>query len=193
MPHKIVLSDAAIEFLRSMDEKSKSICKKNLEKLSSPYPGKGIGDKEKIVVAGEVKAVERLTELAKEKGAKRSMILPVSAPFHCKMLKPAGDKLKVELENIHISEMKIPVISNVTGNVITNSSEVKELLVRQVSSPVRWEDCVNKMIELGVDTFIEIGPGKVLSGFVKKISKEVTVLNVEDMASLNNVFAVLNK
>jgi len=142
-----------------------------------------------IVIAGEVKAVEKACEAAKAKGAKRTVMLPVSAPFHCVMLKPAGDKLAKELENVEINEMQIPVISNVTADYIASKEKIKELLVQQVSSPVKWEDSVRRMISDGVDTFIEIGPGKALSGFIKKINKDVKVLNVEDMESLNNTLA----
>ncbi|MCX7749778.1 MAG: ACP S-malonyltransferase [Clostridia bacterium] len=144
-----------------------------------------------VVVAGEVKAVERVVELSKEKGAKRSMVLPVSAPFHCSMLKPAGERLAVELEKIQLSDLKIPVVTNVTAEYITDKGLVKDLLIRQVSSPVRWEDSVRKMIESGVDTFVEFGPGKTLSGFVKKINKEVKTLNVENMESLNKTIQEL--
>ena len=145
-----------------------------------------------VVVAGEIKAIERVVELAKEKGARRSMILPVSAPFHCSMLKPAGDKLSAELEKIPLNDMVIPVVTNVTAEYITNRDKVKELLVRQVSSSVKWEECVKAMISDGVDTFVEIGPGQVLSGFVKKINRQVITLNVEDIDSLKNTLEKLN-
>lgn len=144
-----------------------------------------------IVVAGEVKAVEKVVELAKEAGAKRAMLLPVSAPFHCSMLKPAGDKLAEELDKVKFSDMKIPVVTNVTAEYILDKSLVKDLLIRQVSSPVRFEESIRKMIDDGVDTFVEIGPGKTLIGFVKKINKDVKTLNVEDVASLNNTLAEL--
>lgn len=144
-----------------------------------------------IVVAGEVKAVEKVVELCKEKGAKRSMVLPVSAPFHCSMLRPAGEKLAVELEKIELKDMNVPVVTNVTAEYIQEKSRVKELMVRQVSSSVLWENSVRKMIEDGVETFVEIGPGKVLSGFVKKISKEAKTLNVEDIESLNKTLQEL--
>ena len=137
------------------------------------------------VVAGEVKAVEKMIELAKEKGAKRSMLLPVSAPFHCSLLKPAGEKLAAELEKIELREMEIPVVSNVTAGIVDSISDIKDLLIKQVSSPVRWEESIAAMLEKGVDTFVEIGPGKVLSGFVKKISREARVFNIEDIDSLN--------
>lgn len=139
-----------------------------------------------IVVSGEVAAVEKCCELAKEKGAKRALMLPVSAPFHCALLKGAGEKLAKELENVEIKDMQIPVITNVTADYVKSKDDIKPLLIEQVSNSVLWEDTIRKMIEDGVDTFVEIGPGKTLSGFVKKVSKDVRVFNVEDMASLNN-------
>ena len=119
------------------------------------------------------------------------MLLNVSAPFHCSLLKPAGEKLSRELENVVINKMNIPVVTNVTGKIIGSEAEIKDLLVKQVSTSVLWEDCVRTLIESGADTFIEIGPGKVLSGFIKKIDKRVRVLNVEDKASLDNVLIAL--
>lgn len=137
-----------------------------------------------ISIAGEIKAVEKAMELCTEKGAKRAILLAVSAPFHCSMLKPAGDKLAAELKNVEFAEFKIPLIANATGQIIDSSANIKELLIKQVSSPVLWENSIKLMLEKGVDTFIEIGPGKVLGGFVKKISKEARIFNIEDMNSL---------
>lgn len=145
-----------------------------------------------IVIAGEIAAVEKAMELSKEKGAKRAILLPVSAPFHCSMLKGAGEKLAVELENIEIKDMNIPLITNVTAKVIENKDDIKSLLIKQVSSSVLWEDSINTMLEMGIDTFIEIGPGKVLSGFIKKINKDVKILNVENMESLENTLNELS-
>jgi len=144
-----------------------------------------------IVIAGETAAINEAVRLATEKGAKRAMLLNVSAPFHCSLLKPAGEKLAKELEGVEIKEMNIPVVTNVRGKIIESHDQIKELLINQVSRPVLWEDCVRTLIQNGVDTFIEVGPGKVLSGFIKKIDKEVKVLNVEDIASLNNTVAAL--
>lgn len=144
-----------------------------------------------ITVAGEVKAVEKALEIAKEMGAKRAMLLAVSAPFHCSMLKPAGDKLAAELERVTLGDMQIPVVTNVTAEYIIDKDKVKDLLIRQVSSSVLFEDSIRNMIEDGVDTFVEIGPGKVLSGFVKKINKEMKTLNVEDIESLNKTLQEL--
>ncbi len=144
-----------------------------------------------IVIAGEVAAIEKACEIAKEKGAKRALILPVSAPFHCSMLKPAGEKLAKELDCIEMKEMNIPVIANVNAEYIENKGQIKELLVEQVSSSVRWEESVRKMIADGVDTFIEVGPGKALSSFLRKIDKSCTMLNVQDMASLEKTLSKL--
>lgn len=144
-----------------------------------------------IAIAGEKAPVEKASELCKEKGAKRTILLPVSAPFHCSLLKPAGEKLAAELENITLNDIQIPVVTNVTAEFITDKSVVKELLVNQVSKSVLWENCIRAMIDKGVDTFIEIGPGKVLNGFLKKINKDVIALNVEDLESLNKTLEAL--
>lgn len=142
-----------------------------------------------ISIAGEVKAVEKAMELCTGRGAKRALLLAVSAPFHCSMLRPAGEKLMTELENIVFNDFEIPVVANVTADVVRSHGEIKELLARQVSSPVLWEDSIRFMLDRGVDTFIEIGPGKVLSGFVKKIDKEARSYNIEDLASLEKTLA----
>lgn len=139
-----------------------------------------------IVISGQTAAVQKASEIAKEKGAKRAIILEVSAPFHCSLLKPAGDKLAEVLKGVNINEPAIPVIANVTAKELSNPEEIHRLLIEQVSSPVRWEECVRRMIEMGADTFIEVGPGKALSGFVKKISRDVKVMNVEDAQSLES-------
>lgn len=144
-----------------------------------------------IVVSGEVNAVEKCCEIAKEKGAKRALIMPVSAPFHCSMLIGAGEKLQRELDSVTVSDMNIPVITNVTADYVPSKDDIKPLLVRQVSSSVRWEDSIRKMIADGVDTFIEIGPGKTLSGFLRRIDKTKASYNVEDMASLEKTLAGL--
>ena len=140
-----------------------------------------------ITVAGEKAAVEYACEIAKEKGAKRAMLLPVSAPFHCSMLKGAGEKLARELEHVTVSDLQVPLITNVTGSYVGSKDEIKDLLIRQVSSSVLFEASLRRMLEDGVDTFIEIGPGKALSGFVKKITREAAVYNVEDMASFEKL------
>ena len=137
-----------------------------------------------ITVAGETAAVEKACEIAKEMGAKRALMLPVSAPFHCEMLTGAGEKLAKEMKNVSFGEMKIPLITNVTADYVKSADDIKPLLVKQVSSSVLWEKSINRMLADGVDTFIEVGPGKALSGFMKKINKEALVYNVEDLKSL---------
>ncbi|HHU74722.1 MAG TPA: ACP S-malonyltransferase [Clostridiales bacterium] len=139
-----------------------------------------------IVIGGEIKAVDEAGKLAKEKGAVKVIDLPVSAPFHTSMLKPAAEKLKVVLNSVEIGQLKYPVISNVTADFIQNQNQVKELLYQQVMNSVLWEQSIRKMIEFGVTKFIEIGPGRTLSGFVKKIDRRLSVLNVEDTNSLMN-------
>ena len=139
-----------------------------------------------IVIGGEIRAVDEAARLAKEKGAMKTIDLAVSAPFHTSMLKPAADRLKLELELLQLGELMTPVICNVNADYITHSVQVKELLYRQVMSSVLWEQTIRKMIVDGVTDFIEIGPGKTLSGFVKKIDRGLNIYNVEDIASLEN-------
>lgn len=137
-----------------------------------------------VVIAGNAGAVERAMKLAKDKGAKRALPLPVSAPFHCALMVPAGERLKAVLDAVEVHTMKFPVISNVEAKANDDVSRVKALLVEQVSGTVRWEESVQNMAGLGVDRYIEIGPGKVLAGLIKRIAKGSTVQNVEDCAGV---------
>lgn len=137
-----------------------------------------------IVIGGEIRAVDEAARLAKEKGAMKTVGLSVSAPFHTSMLKPAAEKLKIEMQQMSLGNLQIPVISNVNADYIGSSDEVKELLYRQVMCSVLWEQTIRKMINDGVRNFVEIGPGKTLSSFVKKIDRGLGIYNVEDRASL---------
>lgn len=141
-----------------------------------------------IVIAGDKEAVEKAAELVKEKGAKRAVMLNVSGPFHTSLLEPAAIKLNEELNKIQLNDMSIPVITNLTAEIVEDKSQVIDILTKQVMNPVKWEQSVYKMIELGVDTFVEMGPGKTLSSFVKKAAKEagaeVAIYNVEDLKTL---------
>lgn len=137
-----------------------------------------------IVIAGHAAAVDRAIALAKEKGAKKAMPLPVSAPFHCALMQPAGEQLKTVLDEINLEELLIPVVTNVEACANTDSSRVKSLLVTQVSAPVRWDSSVRYMIDQGVERFVEIGPGKVLCGLIKRIERRIPTANVENIASL---------
>jgi [acyl-carrier-protein] S-malonyltransferase len=137
-----------------------------------------------VVIAGHATAVERAMELAKGQGAKRALPLPVSAPFHCSLMVSAGERLAQILSAVEVRPMDIPVITNVEAAPNDDVSRVKELLVSQVSAPVRWDESVLKMSELGVERYIEIGPGKVLSGLIKRIVKGASVSNIEDLSGL---------
>lgn len=137
-----------------------------------------------IVIAGHASAVNRAIEIARGKGYRKAMLLPVSAPFHCALMQPAADRLKAVLAGLSYQQMLLPVVTNVEARANDDCSRVQELLVTQVCAPVLWEQSVNAMIQSGVTRFIEIGPGKVLSGLVKRISKDVQLANVEDRTSL---------
>ncbi|SKA78112.1 [acyl-carrier-protein] S-malonyltransferase [Clostridium sp. USBA 49] len=144
-----------------------------------------------IVIGGEIAAVEAASKIAKERGAK-VIPLSVSAPFHTSMLESAAEKLKEELKNVELNNINIPYITNVTAQYVEETSEIKGLLEKQVKSSVLWENSIRRMLEDGVDTFVELGPGKVLSGFIKKINRKVKVLNVEDLKSLEKTLEILN-
>lgn len=146
-----------------------------------------------IVISGTAKGVEEAGTKAKEAGAKRVLPLVVSGPFHSSLMKPAAGQLKEELDNVKMNDAKIPVIANVTAEPMSEAAVIKEKLIEQLYSPVLWEDSVKKMIELGVDTFIEMGPGKVLSGLVKKISRTAAVYSVSDEESAAAVIEALKE
>lgn len=144
-----------------------------------------------IVISGTVAAVEEAGEKLKEAGAKRVLPLNVSGPFHSGLLKPAGDKLYEYLRNIEIKKPTIPYVANYTAEFVYDDKDIKELLRNQVFGSVRFEQSIRNMLKEGVDTFIEIGPGKVLSGFVKKIDKEAKVYSIETVEDMNNVIKEL--
>jgi [acyl-carrier-protein] S-malonyltransferase len=139
-----------------------------------------------IVIAGHAAAIDRAIPILKERGAKRAVKLNVSAPFHCALMKPAQDRLAADLEEISFADLTVPVITNVDAKPVNRGADARESLVRQVSSPVRWLESVEFLINQGVQTFIEIGPGKVLSGLVRQINRDVRCVNVEDAASLHS-------
>lgn len=137
-----------------------------------------------IVIAGRQAAVVKAAEMMKEKGAKRAVMLPVSAPFHSSLMEPAAARLAQELAKIEIKEPVIPVVTNVNGQVVKQADVIRNMLSQQAKSPVLWENCVNSMVRVGAQVFVEVGPGKTLTGFIKKIAKDAVALNVEDQASL---------
>lgn len=139
---------------------------------------------EQTVISGEADAVKRAVELASQAGAKRATILAVSAPFHCALMMPAQEKLAHDLKKIHFDNLRVPLVTNVDADTTESGEAAREALVRQVSTAVRWEESVRLLIEEGVNTFVEVGPGKVLSGLLRQIERSVATLNVEDEKSL---------
>jgi len=150
-----------------------------------------INSPSQTVIAGHKSAVERAVELAKKRGIKRAVMLAVSAPFHCELMKPAAVRLAPALAETEFADLKVPLVTNVDAAIITSGSEAREALVRQVTSSVRWSESVTRLIDQGVTRFIEIGPGKVLSGILRQMSREAEILNVEDAQSLERTVAAL--
>ena len=139
-----------------------------------------------IVIAGHSNAVQRAIERVKQEG-KRATLLPVSAPFHSPLMKPAGARLERALEEITVRDLNVPVVTNVEAEINTSKDRVKPLLVAQVSSPVRWEESMRRMIKEGIEQVLEIGPGKVLSGLMKRIDPKIEIKNIEDIQTLKKV------
>lgn len=144
-----------------------------------------------VVIAGHAAAVDRASELCKARGARRAVRLPVSAPFHCALMGPAQSRLAADFERLAFADLALPLVNNVDARTVSSAAEVREGLVRQVSGVVRWQECVERLVAEGVSTFVEVGPGAVLAGLVKKIAKQARVLNVEDPASLEQAAAAL--
>lgn len=144
-----------------------------------------------IVISGEIEALKKAMERCTEKGAKRVVELQVSGAFHTTLLNEASEKLLEELESISMNKPVVDILTNVTGNKLEEHENIKEILMKQIKNPVQWEKTIKNMIEAGVEIFIEIGPSKTLSGFVKKIDRSMKVLNVEDLGSLKNMLKEL--
>ncbi len=146
-----------------------------------------------IVIAGAAAAVGRAVELAKARGAKRAIPLKVSAPFHCALMQPAQERLALDLDALAIQDPAIPLVNNADARIVRTATEVRKGLKRQVTAPVRWEQSMRLLRQEGVDLFIEVGPGKVLSGLMRQIDRQAECLHVEDLVSLNEVLARLGK
>lgn len=144
-----------------------------------------INSPSQIVIAGNAEAIDRACEILKEKGAKRAIKLNVSAPFHCALMMPAQEKLAEDLKKLDYGNFLFPIVQNIDAQTNIDSAKVCNALTQQVSNPVRWLQSVENLVKLGVDTFVEVGAGKVLSGLVKQINREVRLLNVENTESLN--------
>jgi [acyl-carrier-protein] S-malonyltransferase len=164
-------------------EKVAAVCEEAAQgEVCSPA---NINSPEQIVISGNTAAVERGAKLADERGAKRARVLPVSAPFHCSLMKPAQDRLEGDLNKLKMQKPVYPVACNVEASLVSDELRARATLVGQVTGAVKWEQCMRLLIEQGVETFIEIGPGKVLCGLMRQIDRSKTCLNVGDEASLN--------
>src|SRR5271156_1802752 len=165
------------------------ICKKAAENdVVSPA---NLNSPEQTVISGSAAAVKRAVEIASQSGAKRAVILPVSAPFHCGLMAPSQNRLEQDLRAATFAALRFPVVTNVDAETIASGEEARDALIRQVTQPVRWLDSVREMIESGVTVFVEVGPGKVLTGLLRQIDRSVRVFNVEDSASLQSTMEKL--
>jgi len=144
-----------------------------------------------VVIAGTTAAVARAVEVAKGRGAKRAILLNVSAPFHCALMRPAQDRLSVDLDATPFQDPKVPLVNNVDAQVVTAAPAVREGLKKQVTAPVRWEESIRRLRAEGVEVFVEVGPGKVLSGLVRQVDRAAQCWRVEDSATLSEVMAHL--
>jgi [acyl-carrier-protein] S-malonyltransferase len=157
-------------------------CKRAAEgKVCSPA---NLNSPEQTVISGHADAVKRAVEIASQLGAKRAVILPVSAPFHCALMMPAQERLEKDLRKLEIAALRVPLVTNVDADTETSGEEARDALIRQVTMPVRWEESVRELIDEGVKTFVEVGPGRVLTGLLRQIERSVGALNVEDEKSL---------
>ena len=152
-----------------------------------------INSSEQVVISGNAAAVERATKLADERGAKKAVRLPVSAPFHCSLMKPAQDRLEADLNNLKLGQPAYPVACNVDAELVTDDLRARDTLVRQVTGPVKWNQCVHLLISKAAHTFIEVGPGKVLWGLMRQIDRSKTCLMVSDDATLEKTLTALAK
>jgi [acyl-carrier-protein] S-malonyltransferase len=158
------------------------VCKRAAEgQICAPA---NLNSPEQTVISGHAGAVKRAVEIASQLGAKRAVILPVSAPFHSALMMPAQEKLAGDLAKTEFRDLRFPLVTNVDADTITKGEEARDALVRQVSMPVRWEESVRLLIDEGVNTFVEVGPGRVLTGLLRQIERSVAALNIEDEKSL---------
>ena len=150
-----------------------------------------VNSAQQIVIAGHRMAVERAVKVATERGGKMSVMLPVSAPFHCSLMAPAGTRLAPELESAQVADPRVPVVRNVDAGVTRKADEVRPFLLRQVASPVRWTECVQRLAAEGATTFVEVGPGRVLSGLLRRIITGARGQSIEEPAGLEKVLTTV--
>lgn len=172
--------------LGSKNEDIADVCRAVSKEGSVVEPANYNSDAQ-VVVAGHMDALERFAPAIKERGAKRTMPLPVSAPFHCSLMKPAGEKMAEYLKNVNINTLKTPVVNNIEAQEETEPDEIRDALVRQISGAVKWSQSVRYMIDKGVDTFIEVGEGAVLTGLIKKIDRNVKCINISTLKDIEKL------
>jgi [acyl-carrier-protein] S-malonyltransferase len=183
MQEAVPAGEGAMAALLGVDaETVEAICREASER--GVCSAANINSPNQVVIAGHKSAVEYAVVLARQRGARRAMMLAVSAPFHCALMKPAAERLEPVLAATVFADLNVPLITNVEAAIITSGDAACAALVRQVASPVRWSESVRRLLDEGVTRFVELGPGKVLSGLIKQIQPEAQILNVEDAASL---------
>jgi [acyl-carrier-protein] S-malonyltransferase len=168
-----------------------AVCRDAAGETGVPVEPANLNSPEQIVISGAAAGVERAAALAKERGAKRAVLLPVSAPFHCSLMQPAQDALAPVLSEISFGAAKVPVVVNVDAALVTDGVALRDALVRQVTGAVRWTESMKLLIDQGVTTFVEVGPGKVLSGLMRQIDRGQTCLQVDDSAGVEKVVTAL--
>jgi [acyl-carrier-protein] S-malonyltransferase len=165
------------------------ICRKATDgQVVSPA---NLNSPEQTVISGNAEAVKRAVEMASAGGAKRAVMLPVSAPFHSALMAPAAERLEIDLRAVAFHALRVPLVSNADAEIISSGEEARESLIRQVTLPVRWEESVRELVEQGVNTFVEVGPSRVLTGLLRQIDRSVHVFNVEDEKSLHSTLEKL--
>ena len=192
MQEAVALGDGAMAAILGLaPAEVAEICKKAAgSQIVAPA---NLNSSEQTVISGNAAAVKRAVEIASQNGAKRAVILPVSAPFHCELMKPAEIRLEQDLHATQFGALRFPLITNVDAEAITTGEEAREALIRQVCSAVRWEESIHEMIEQDVRIFVEVGPGRVLSGLLRQIDRSVRSFNVEDSASLQSTLEKIAK
>ncbi len=168
-----------------------ALCQQAAKDMAAPVEPANMNTPEQTVISGATAAVERAVELARERGAKRAVLLQVSAPFHCSLMQPAQDALAPILQNIPFASARVPVAVNVDARLVSDGTALRDALVRQVTGAVRWTESMQLLIAEGVTTFVEVGPGKVLSGLLRQIDRSQKCGQVEDPASLEKLLAVV--
>ena len=166
-------------------------CKEAQDETGLVVTAANLNSPGQTVISGALAAVEKASALCKAKGARRALMLPVSAPFHCALMQPAQEEVARILATIQLSDPRIPVAANVTGDLVTTADAVRDALIRQVTGAVRWVDCVHALVGAGAELFLEVGPGKVLCGLLRQIDPAQKAMNVEDVASLEKTLATL--